>query len=186
MYLSTGMRRGEELGLRWQDIVFDQGTASIRQTITVIGAQAINHDSPKTKAGRRAVLMPTDTIAILRQHKALKNAHRLSIGPLWEDHDLVFPNLYGRPLHPRNLSRTYYAILKASGVPELRIHDKRHTHASWLLLAGQPIHTVSERLGHAKASITLDLRAHTLKNSQAEPAIAGKLLTTEDRKQGVF
>ncbi len=99
---------------------------------------------------------------------------------------MVFPNLYGRPLHPRYLSRTYHAILKASGVPKLRIHDMRHTHASWLLLAGQPIHTVSERLGHAKASITLDLRAHTLKNSQAEAAeIAGKLLAPEARKQGV-
>jgi integrase len=184
--LSTGMRKGEALGLRWQDVDWERGTVTIRQTVVILNSRPTIQASPKTKAGRRTVQLDPDTIAILKRHRAAQNEHRLSIGPLWEDHGLVFPNLFGRPLHPDNLTHTYYGILKASGVPRIRIHDMRHSHASWLLLAGQPVHTVSERLGHARPSITLDLYAHTMANSQDEAAaIAGRLLAPAARIEGV-
>lgn len=182
----TGLRKGEALGLRWQDIDVERSTLTIRQTVVTLNSRPTIQDSPKTKAGRRSVQLDPDTLAILRRHRASQNEHRLMLGPVWEDHDLIFPNLYGRPLHTDNVTRVHYAILKASGVPKIRIHDMRHSCASWLLLAGQPVHTVSERLGHARPSITLDLYAHTLANSQDESAaIMGRLLAPSERQHNV-
>jgi len=174
--LSTGLRKGECLGVRWADIDWDARTLAVRQCVTTLAGRA-HVQAPKTASARRAVKLPAETMAVLRAHRADQNARRLHLGAIWQDHDLVFPNETGGVLHPSNVQRAFAAILRGADVPKVRIHDLRHAHATWLLLAGQPIKAVSERLGHARTSITLDTYAHTLPDTQDGAAdAAGELL----------
>jgi integrase len=162
--LSTGLRRGELLGLRWSDLEVERGMLTVRQTVAILaGAPSIQ--PPKSDAARRAVKLSADAVSALATHRVRQVAARLQ-APTWEDHDLIFCTSSGRPLNPNNLYRNYEAIVAAGGVPRIRLHDLRHTHATLLLQAGTPIKAVSERLGHAKTSITLDTYAHVLPQMQ--------------------
>jgi integrase len=152
------------LGLRWQDLGRDRGILTVRQTVQVLhGAPSIQ--PPKTDAGRRAVKLSADVIAALAAHRVAWAARKLAAAT-WADGDLVFCTREGKPLNPANLYRYFAAIIAAAGVPKIRLHDLRHTHATFLLAAGTPIKAVSERLGHAKTSITLDTYAHVLPDMQ--------------------
>ena len=161
LLLATGMRRGEALGLRWQDVDVEQRVVHVRQTVTVVrGAPHVG--PPKSKSSRRAVPVPAQVMAALREHRARQNAQRLSLGALWQDNDLVFATAVGTPINPNNLTRDYDRWVKRAGVPRIRIHDQRHTHVTLALAAGANIKAVSQRVGHAKTSITMDLYAHVL------------------------
>jgi integrase len=93
------------------------------------------------------------------------------VGPLWEDHDLVFPNEVGRPVEPSNLLRRSYArLLKRADVPKVRFHDLRHTYATLALRDGVPVKVVSETLGHASITLTLDTYSHVLPDMQDDAA----------------
>jgi integrase len=126
-------------------------------------------------------LLP-ETVTALRTHKATQNARRLELGPCWYDNDLVFATGDGKLLNPNNLYRNLNAIIADAGVPKIRIHDLRHSHATLLLAAEQPLKVVSERLGHAKTSITLDTYAHILPGLQEGAVDAlGAILFGSDR-----
>jgi integrase len=162
--LKTGLRRGELLGLRWSDLDLDRGTLTVRQTIGVLaGAPCIK--PPKTYAGRRVVKLSVDVIEALTKHRIAWAARKLAAVE-WADGDLVFCTGEGKPINPNNLYRNFAAIIDRAGVPTIRLHDLRHTHATLLLSAGTPIKAVSERLGHSKTSITLDTYAHVLPDMQ--------------------
>ena len=90
------------------------------------------------------------------------------LGNLWQDNDLVFPSHVGTPIQPRNLARDYDRWVKKAGVPRIRIHDERHTNASLMLQAGYDIKVVSERLGHAQTSITMDVYHHVSERQHIE------------------
>jgi integrase len=174
--LSTGLRKGECLGMRWTDINLDARTLTVQRSVVILGGKA-HIQEPKTTSARRTVKLPTETVAVLREHRTRQLERRLALGPVWTDHDLVFPNETGGPIHPANAQRAFSAILRRVDVPKVRMPDLRHSHATWLLLAGQPIKAVSERLGHARTSITLDIYAHTLADTQDSTAdLAGELL----------
>jgi integrase len=155
------MQRGEVLGLRWQDVDFEQRLLHVRQTVTVVQGAA-HVDPPKSKRSRRAVPVPAQVIGALREHPVRQNERRLATGPIWRDHDLVFPTSLGTPINPNNLTRDYNRWVAQAGVPRIRIHDQRHTHVTLALQAGANIKAVSQRVGHAKTSITMDLYAHVL------------------------
>ncbi len=163
--LSTGMRRGELLGLRWRDLDLDRRSLSVRQCVVIHKGAALIEE-PKTSSARRVVKLPAEAVEALREHRRRQVERRLCVGSLWEDHDLVFCTRLGRPLNPNNVARSYTRLVAIAGVPRIRLHDLRHTHATWLLKAGQPVKVVSERLGHAKVSITLDTYAHVLPDMQ--------------------
>jgi integrase len=162
--LSTGMRRGEQLGLRWSDLDFERRMLTVRQTIAVL-AGAPSFQSPKSAAAHRPVKLSVDAVSALTAHRVRQVAARLKTDE-WEDNDLVFCTSTGRPLNPNDLYRNFETIIKFAGVPRIRLPDLRHTHATLLLQAGTPIKAVSERLGHAKASIMLDTYAHVLPEMQ--------------------
>jgi len=174
LLLLEGMRRGEALGLRWRDVNWDRGTAHIVQTVAPNKAdrgKALIQDRTKTLAGARSVRLTKRTIAALKEHRTAQLARRLA-APEWQDNDLIVCTSKGTPINPGNVSRSYDLLILKSGLRRIRVHDLRHTHATLLLLEGTPAKIVSERLGHASISITLDLYSHVLPDMQDDAADA--------------
>jgi integrase len=173
--LTTGLRRGELLGLRWQDLELTKRTLQVAQTVTILkGAPYIQ--TPKSTAALRTVALPPETAEALAAHRVRQLERRLKAGGVWHDHDLVFCTGEGKPINPHNLARNYGKIIDTAGVPKIRLHDLRHTHATLLLTNGLPVKVVSERLGHAKTSITMDTYAHVLPGMQDAAADATSAL----------
>ncbi len=168
---TTGMRRGEGLGLRWSDLNFDQGRAAIRQTVIAVHHE-VSFGTPKTAKGRRTVTLDAVTISALREHRKRQNAERLLIGSGWRDNDLVFCRVDGEPLHPERFSRSFAERVRQLGLPKIRLHDLRHGWATMALAAGVHPKVVQERLGHASISITLDTYSHV------SPALHGEAAET--------
>jgi integrase len=162
---TTGLRRGEALGVRWQDLDLDARTLRVAQSVVIYKHKPIIQE-PKSAAARRTVKLDPETVTTLRAHKATQNARRLELGPIWQDNDLVFTTGEGKLLGPNNLYRILNATITRAGVPKIRLHDLCHSHTTLLLAAGTPLRVVSERLGHAKTSITLDTYAHVLPDMQ--------------------
>jgi integrase len=165
--LATGMRRGEVLGLRWQDVDFERRVLHVRQSVTPVGGAA---QIGPTKNNRRRDIhaIHPSVLAALREHKAAQNERRLLLGAAWHDHDLVFPTSIGTPINPNNLVRDYNRLVERAGVRRIRIHDQRHTHASLMLQMGIDVKVVSERLGHARTSTTMDIYAHVTSRQHVE------------------
>ena len=172
LLLREGMRRGEALGLRWRDINWDRGTAHISQTVIpdkhAKGTPVIQ-ERTKTASGARSVRLSQETLALLRSHKVKQNSRRLAATD-WRDNDLIITTGAGGPVNPNNVSRSFKAIVKRAGVREIKVHELRHSNASLLLLAGVPAKVVSEKLGHASISITLDTYSHLLPGMQDDAA----------------
>jgi integrase len=163
----TGLRRGELLGLRWRDVDLDGGRLAIVQTL--IGKREFSQ--PKTDRGRRNVELDSGTVAMLREHRKIQLEERLAWGPAYESkHDLVFSREDGSPTWPQSLSRAFERHAEDAGMPVIRFHDLRHTHATLALSAGVHPKVVSERLGHASVAITMDTYSHTIPAMQADAA----------------
>lgn len=173
----TGMRRGEALALRWRDIDLDAGTTSIRRSAGIVrnageGAEIREGD---TKSGKpRVVDIDPGTVGVIRAWRKDRGSAALSlIGP----DSLVFGDIEGAHRNPEHTSRQFVRDLtrcrKALGpdaLPVIRLHDLRHTHATLLLVAREPVHVVSQRLGHASPVVTMTVYAHVLPGNQREAA----------------
>lgn len=168
----TGMRRGEVVGLLWRDVDLEAAAIKVRRQLTTVGYEVIVREVPKTDSGRRTVDLDPETVAALRRWKAVQAQWRLAVGPGWRDTGLVFTKVDGSALHPELVARRFVALAKRAGLSPIRFHDLRHTHASHWLAAGQNIKALSERLGHADASITLKVYAHLMPGQGREAALA--------------
>ena len=167
---STGMRRGEVLGLRWQDVDLEAGRLSVAQGLVTVGYE-VQFSTPKTKRSRRRVELDPDTVAVLRSWRARQLAERMAWGPAWTDTGLVVTQEDGTWVHPHSLSAAFgRAVRSAPGVDPIRFHDLRHTHATLLLSANVHPKVVSERLGHATTAITLDTYSHVTETMGREAA----------------
>lgn len=167
---STGMRRGEALGLRWVDVDFDSSQLAIVQTVSTVDSKVVV-GQPKTSGSRRTVYVHDATIKALRQQRQLQAEERLAAGPAWEtDNDLVFRNVTGGPVNPDWFSRHFDKLVEQADVPRIRLHDLRHTNATLSLKAGVHPKVVSERLGHSSIAITLDLYSHVTPGISREAA----------------
>ena len=166
---STGMRRGEVLGVRWQDIDFDRRRVAIRQTIISIDYR-VEIGEPKTARGRRSVALDSGTVTALRAHRVKQNQLKLMLGEAWQDNDLVFCRDDGTPVHPDRFTQMFDKHVRDSGLPRIRLHDLRHTHATLALAAGIHPKVVSERLGHSTVAFTMDVYSHAIPSMEAEAA----------------
>ena len=168
--VSTGLRQGELLGLRWQDVALDAGVLSVRQTCHWLPRVGFEFREPKSHRSARAVALPKSAVATLRRHRTVQIEARLAAGPAYDAADLVFANPVGRPIHPSTLRRLWLSIVESAGTGHVRFHDLRHAHATLLLQQGVHAKVVSERLGHSTVGITLDTYSHVTPNLQAEAA----------------
>lgn len=176
--LLTGMRRGELLGLRWQDIDLDSGTLAVRRTLSRGIGGTWELGTPKSAAGRRSIALPVLAMDALRRHRSRQREQRLRLGPVWELTDVVFTNETGGPLHVNTLTRRYERLVATAGVRRIRFHDLRHTSATLLLSLGEHPKIVQERLGHSSISMTLDRYSHVTKDMQRGAANAFDMLFT--------
>ncbi|CAI8810112.1 MULTISPECIES: tyrosine-type recombinase/integrase [Bacillus] len=162
--LHTGIRKGEALALRWDDIDLEEGTISIRHTFTYDYKNLDNlFAKPKTKASYRTIILADFLIQILKNHKLEQNKCKLKLGGLYHDLSLVFARENGLPYPKSTLQRAMTRILKKANVTNITIHGLRHTHAVLLLDAGYSMKEVQERLGHDSIQITSDIYAHISK-----------------------
>lgn len=181
---TTGMRRGEVLGLRWSDIDLDSGRLQVVRTLITTdverkGEPGMAWSTPKTAKGRRQVALDDGAVSALRAHKARQAAERLAMGAGYHDEDLVVCVADGGRMHPKRLSYYFDKRARALGLPRIRLHDLRHTHATLALRAGVHPRVVQERLGHANVSITLDTYSHVDLEMQALAAARVAALITE-------
>jgi len=171
----TGMRRGELLGLRWRDVELDAATVTVRRSAGLIRTKGEGADviEGPTKTGKpRVVDLDPGTVEVLRSWKRERGSLALVLA---RDDALVFGDINGHHRQPEHFSRTWNqtvarAIRDGVDVPGIRLHDLRHTHATVLLQAGEPVHVVSQRLGHASVVVTLTVYAHVLPGDQRRAA----------------
>jgi len=171
--LATGMRPEEYLGLQWKDLDLDKGIVTVRRALVWRATGGGWYfGEPKTARSRRSIPLPASTLRSLKDHKRIQAEERLKAGACYQQHDLVFATPEGSPLMPRNLKRRHFrAILKTAKLPDdFRLYDLRHSCATLLLAAGENPKVVSERLGHATITLTLDVYSHVLPTMQQAAA----------------
>jgi integrase len=168
--LLTGMRRGEILGLKWEDVDLDRGGVSVRRTLSRGKGGTWELGTPKTAAGRRSIALPPSVVAALKRHRIHQLERRVELGPLWKDLGFVFTNTTGGPLAVNVLDGRFRSLIKAAGVPRIRFHDLRHTCATLMLANGEHPKVVAERLGHSDVGITLNRYSHVSPDMQRAAA----------------
>jgi integrase len=185
--LSTGLREGELLALRWRDITLPlTGDGSLRVQHTLHWRDGImSLEEVKTDAGRRQIHLSAYASDALSQHRLRQLAEQSKAGEVWRNQDLVFCTTIGGAIHKSNFRRQSFArIVAAAGVPYIRPYDMRHTAATMLLLAGIHPKVVSEMLGHSSVMITLTVYSHVLPMIQREAAVVmNRLLGGSDDQE---
>lgn len=172
--LTTGMRRGEFLGVRWADIDFEAATVAVRRSIEQT-KEGVRFKSPKGKRGR-LLHLPALTIEALKVHRAAQDLSRAAIGEAYASGDLVCAQPDGNIWPPDTFSVQFAKLAKRIGMKGVRLHDMRHSHATHLLQEGVHPKVVSERLGHSTVSITMDIYSHVMPGMQE--SAAGKIDAT--------
>lgn len=156
--VGLGLRRGELIGLRWQDIDLDGRTVQVRKQRQRVGGE--NYEDDTKNRRRRTLPLPVLCIAPLRWQRMRQQAMRIKAGENWHETDLVFTTRTGRPIEGSNVLRSFHRLTAKAGLPRIRVHDARHGAAT--LLASGNVHprTAMELLGHSKISVTMDVYTH--------------------------
>lgn len=156
---SLGLRRGEALGLRWQDVNLKTGEVRIEQQVKVEGNKAVI-GSLKTVNSRRRLQASEDLLEVLQARQAYQRGEKALVGDAWKETGLVFTSSIGTMLHPRNVNRSISKVCAAAGLPNFSSHSARHTHITQRLRAGEKLEVVSAIAGHATPSITINTYRH--------------------------
>jgi integrase len=160
--ISTGLRRGELLGLRWDDVDLERGTLRVGRALVRDGGRHTLGET-KTKRGRRQINLTPRTVNALKAHRKKQLEEKMKLAGLYKNHGLIFASTVGTPVNPENLvNRSFKPLLKKAALPTIRFHDLRHTCATLLLSRGIHPKLVQELLGHATIAMTLDTYSHYL------------------------
>ena len=168
--LATGMRRGELLGLKWQDIDLAKGILRVRRALTRMPTGlGYKETEPKTKMSRRSIALTLFALEALKKHEAKQLEMKVKAGAAWQDHDYVFCTPVGTHLSPGyDVLVQFKKLLKKAGLPDIRFHDLRHSTATLLLTKGVHPKVVQEILGHSEISMTMDTYSHVLPTMQKD------------------
>ncbi len=166
--ITTGMRRGELLALRWQDINFDQGTLQVKRAVSYHQVYGYVESEPKTARSRREIMLPTFVVDILVEHQKQQEEQRHAVGVDWTDKNLVFTNATGDFYSPSTLVKAFRRFLVSIGLPHMRFHDLRHSAATILLTMKVRPKVVQEILGHSQITTTMDIYSHAMPSMQGD------------------
>lgn len=158
--LRTGLRKGELLGLRWDDVDLDGGTAVIRRTMQRTKTGGLITLPTKTRASERRIALPAECLRTLEQHRRQQRHECEATAGKWTETGYVFTTPRGTPLEPSNLTRAFNTLLDKAGLRRIRFHDIRHTTATLLLEQGVELVVIKELLGHAHIGVTATVYAH--------------------------
>jgi integrase len=148
--VATGMRRGELLGLRWQDADLEAARAHVRQQALPTRG-GVTFGPPKSRRSGRSIALDAATVEAMRHHRDLQHLERDLAGPPYQDHDLVFCNEIGQPIRPTKLGERFVKLRKYAGLPVGSLHTLRHTHITIALTEGIPVHVVAARAGDRRS-----------------------------------
>lgn len=162
LFLITGARRGEILGIKWEDCDFDGNRIHICRNVQYSPDKGIYITTPKTKTSDRWVSMPAETMKLLRRYRAWQGSERLRLGEYFESQGFVFTQDNGSPMHPDSVTDWMKKFSKRRGLPHINPHAFRHTMASILYFNGADSVSISKRLGHAQVSTTANIYAHVI------------------------
>ncbi|MCW2667750.1 MAG: Integrase [Frankiales bacterium] len=168
--LALGLRQGEALGLRWSDVDLDAGLLRVRRALQRLRGQGLVFVEPKSRAGRRSIVLPPSLRLALQEHRQAQRAEQVDLGDLWQDHDLVFCQANGGPIDPGADYKAWKRLLARAQVRDARLHDARHTAATLLLLQGVPARVAMQVLGHSQISLTLGTYSHVVPELANEAA----------------
>lgn len=177
--LSTGLRQGELLGLKWEDVNLDGAELRVNHALQRFGG-SLHLVPPKTLRSRRSVPVPALAVEALRRHRATQRDSRLLAGARWHETGLVFTTKWGTPIEPRNATRSFKRLLAKAGIREIRFHDLRHSCATLLLVQGVSPRVVMEILGHSQISLTMNTYSHVIPAMQREAAARLDALLTRE------
>lgn len=181
--ITTGMREGELLALRWEHLDLERGFLQVTATIGPGEHGGLEVGKPKTESSQRVVSLVPEAVEALRVHRTRQLEERLSAGALWEDYGLVFTRPSGVPIDGRNFTRRlFYPLLDGAGLPRIRFHELRHTIATLNLHEGTPLAEVSKMLGHASQRTTMAIYSHALPGSDAFTTTTSKILSRRPRR----
>ena len=170
LFLLTGARRGELLGLKWSAVDFEKNRVHICNNVLYAPDRGIYEDTPKTSTSDRYISLPLETMQLLRSYRAWQNAERLRFGEYYENRDFVFAQDNGKPMHPDSVTDWMGKFSKRHGLPHINPHAFRHTMASMLYFNGVDSVWISKRLGHAQVSTTANIYAHVVEEADRKNA----------------
>ena len=198
--LMTGCRRGELIGLQWEHIDLENGVINVKQAVSYTPAAGIQIKQPKTSSSIRKVSIPDSTVQLLKQYRKWWLEEKMKVGDQWQkkenelqgdawkDPEWLFSTWNGYIMHPDTVTSTFKEFIKKHNLPDIRLHDMRHTAATMLINAGLNVRAVASRLGHANPNVTLTVYSHALKSADRQAAdimenlIAKKDTVTDTKK----
>ena len=171
--LSTGLRLGELLGLKWSDIDINTGMLTVNRTLSRVKNQAtgkyeIIEQIPKTKNSNRVIPIPTNILAKLKEHKKVQGKQRLLVGEAYINNNYVFTDYIGNPVDDKRPGRNLKTILTKLDIEPIKFHALRHTYATRLFENNVPPKTVQVLMGHYDISITMDIYTHVMEDTKLE------------------
>ena len=170
LFLITGARRGELLGLKWGCVDFEQSRIHICNNVLYTPDRGLYEDTPKTEKSKRYIVLPAETMDLFRQYHKWQMEERLRLGAYFIDRDFVFTQDNGEPLHPDSVTNYLTKFSRKYNLPHITAHAFRHTMASILYYHGVDSVSVSRRLGHAQVSTTANIYAHIIEDADQRNA----------------
>jgi integrase len=168
--VTTGMRRGELVALRWSDVDLNKGVLHVQRTASRVGSYGIVENDPKTRSSRRKVVLSNVALKMLKGHRLYQDQIKVKAGNGWKNMNLVFYDEIGGYLSVDKILKEFHALLDKAGLPRMRFHDLRHSAATILLTMGVHPKVVQELLGHSTIAMTMDTYSHLLPSMQKDAA----------------